>query len=166
MPFLRSIALAIVMAFIMVPAAHAGTMAKKDIVDTAQGAGNFATLVKALDQAGLVTTLKGEGPFTVFAPTDAAFKKLPQGTVEDLLKPENKAKLTSILTYHVVPGKVMAGDIKGKQLQADTVEGTKLSIDATDGVMVGGAKVTKADIETSNGVIHVIDTVLIPGGTT
>lgn len=166
MSFLRSIALATVLAFILAPAAHAGSMAKKDIVDTAKSAGNFATLVKALDQAGLVATLQGEGPFTVFAPTDAAFKKLPQGTVEDLLKPENKAKLTSILTYHVVPGKVMAGDIKGKELQADTVEGTKLSIDATDGVMVGAAKVTKADIEASNGVIHVIDTVLIPGGTT
>jgi len=166
MSFLRSIALATMLALVLAPAAHAGSMAKKDIVETAKGAGNFATLVKALDQAGLVTTLQGEGPFTVFAPTDEAFKKLPQGTVEDLLKPENKAKLTSILTYHVLPGKVMAGDIKGKELQADTVEGTKLSIDATDGVMVGAAKVTKADIEASNGVIHVIDTVLIPGGTT
>jgi len=166
MSFLRSIALATVLALVWAPAAHAGSMAKQDIVETAKGAGNFATLVKALDQAGLVATLQGEGPFTVFAPTDEAFKKLPPGTVEDLLKPENKAKLTSILTYHVLPGKVMAGDIKGKALQADTVEGTKLSIDATDGVMVGAAKVTKADIQASNGVIHVIDTVLIPGSTT
>jgi len=102
----------------------------------------------------------------VFAPTDAAFKKLPEGTVENLLKPENKDKLTSILTFHVVPGKVMSGDIKGKTTQAETVEGGELSIDATDDVMVGNAKVTKADIAASNGVIHVIDTVLMPEGTT
>nr|WP_245410430.1 fasciclin domain-containing protein [Dichotomicrobium thermohalophilum] len=150
----------------MAPAAHAGSMAKKDIVDTAKEAGSFTTLVKALDAAGLVETLKGEGPFTVFAPTDDAFGKLPEGAVEDLLKPENKDKLTAILTYHVVPGKVMSGDIKGKEMQAESVEGTQLSIDATDDVMVGDAKVTKADIEASNGVIHVIDTVLMPEGTT
>lgn len=166
MSVLRSIALAAILAFVLAPAAYAGGMAKKDIVDTAKEAGNFTTLVKALDAAGLVETLKGEGPFTVFAPTDEAFGKLPEGTVQDLLKPENKDKLTAILTYHVVPGKVMAGDIKGKETQADTVEGTKLSIDATDGVMVGDAKVTKADIEASNGVIHVIDAVLMPEGTT
>jgi uncharacterized surface protein with fasciclin (FAS1) repeats len=166
MSVLRSIALATILAFVVAPAAHAGSMAKKDIVETAKEAGDFTTLVKALDAAGLVETLKGEGPFTVFAPSDAAFDKLPDGTVQNLLKPENKDKLTSILTYHVVPGKVMASDVKGKEMQADTVEGTQLSIDATDGVMIGEAKVTKADIEASNGVIHVIDTVLMPEGTT
>ncbi|RIA56580.1 fasciclin domain-containing protein [Dichotomicrobium thermohalophilum] len=166
MSVLRSIAFATIIAFVMAPAAHAGSMAKKDIVDTAKEAGSFTTLVKALDAAGLVETLKGEGPFTVFAPTDDAFGKLPEGAVEDLLKPENKDKLTAILTYHVVPGKVMSGDIKGKEMQAESVEGTQLSIDATDDVMVGDAKVTKADIEASNGVIHVIDTVLMPEGTT
>jgi uncharacterized surface protein with fasciclin (FAS1) repeats len=134
----------------------------KDIVDTAVSAGTFKTLVAAVKAAGLVDTLKGKGPFTVFAPTDAAFSKLPKGTVESLLKPENKAKLTAILTYHVLSGKVMASDIAGKKMAAPTVQGSKVAIDATKGVMVGGAKVTKADIETSNGVIHVIDTVLMP----
>ena len=134
----------------------------KDIVETAVSAGSFKTLVAAVKAAGLVGTLKGKGPFTVFAPTDAAFAKLPKGTVESLLKPENKAKLTAILMYHVLSGKVMASDIAGKKLAAPTVQGSKVAIDATKGVTVGGAKVTKADIETSNGVIHVIDTVLIP----
>jgi uncharacterized surface protein with fasciclin (FAS1) repeats len=166
MSILRSLALAAVLAFVLAPAAQTGSMAKIDVVETAKEAGDFTTLVKALDAAGLVETLKGEGPFTVFAPTDAAFKKLPEGTVENLLKPENKDKLTAILTFHVVPGKVMSGDIKGKTTQAETVEGGELSIDATDDVMVGNAKVTKADIAASNGVIHVIDTVLMPEGTT
>jgi uncharacterized surface protein with fasciclin (FAS1) repeats len=134
----------------------------KDIVDTAVSAGSFKTLVAAVKAAGLVDTLKGKGPFTVFAPTDEAFSKLPKGTVPSLLKPENRDKLKAILTYHVVSGKVMSSDIAGKKMQAATVQGSKLAIDATKGVMVGGAKVVKADINTSNGVIHVIDKVLIP----
>ena len=141
--------------------AFAGDM-KKDIVDTAAGAGSFTTLVAAVQAAGLVDTLKGEGPFTVFAPDDAAFEKLAAGTVEDLLKPENRDKLVSILTYHVVPGKISAADVTGKTTDATTVEGSDISVDGTDGVKINGAMVTTADIETSNGVIHVIDTVLIP----
>ena len=133
-----------------------------DIVDTAVSAGNFNTLVAAVKAAGLVDTLKGEGPFTVFAPTDEAFAKLPAGTVEDLLKPENKEKLVGILTYHVIPGKVMSGDIAGKKTDVATVQGSKLSVDATSGVKVDNASVTTADIEASNGVIHVIDTVVLP----
>lgn len=136
--------------------------AKKDIVDTAVEAGSFKTLVAAVQAAGLVETLKGKGPFTVFAPTDDAFKKLPAGTVENLLKPENKAKLAAILTYHVVPGKVMSGDLAGKTVEAKTVQGSKVGIDATSGVKVDNANVVKADIVTSNGVIHVIDTVILP----
>ena len=112
--------------------------------------------------AGLVDTLKGDGPFTVFAPTDEAFAKLPAGTVETLLKPENKDQLVAVLTYHVVPGKVMSGDIAGKKLQAATVQGQKVSVDATNGVKIDNATVVSADIETSNGVIHVIDTVILP----
>lgn len=147
------------------PAEAAGThkSAKADIVDTAVAAGQFKTLVAAVQAAGLVETLKGDGPFTVFAPTDAAFGALPEGTVEDLLKPENRAKLQAILTYHVIPGKVRSGDIAGKRLNADTVQGSALSVDATNGgVRVGTANVVKADIETANGIIHVIDSVLIP----
>jgi uncharacterized surface protein with fasciclin (FAS1) repeats len=133
-----------------------------DIVDTAVSAGSFNTLVAALKAAGLVDTLKGPGPFTVFAPTDDAFAKLPAGTVEDLLKPENKAKLVSILTYHVVAGKVTAKEVMGMHM-AKTVNGQDLTIKASKGVvMVGGAKVIKADILCTNGVIHVIDTVLLP----
>jgi len=127
----------------------------------ASGAGNFSTLVTAIKAAGLVETLQGPGPFTVFAPTDAAFAKLPQGTLEDLLKPENKAKLAGILTYHVVPGKVMAADVK--TMMAKTVNGQELDIKVTDGaVTVNNAKVTKTDIAAKNGVIHVIDSVLMP----
>jgi uncharacterized surface protein with fasciclin (FAS1) repeats len=134
----------------------------KDIVDTAVAAGQFNTLAAALKAAGLVDTLKGAGPFTVFAPTDAAFAKLPKGTVEDLLKPENKAKLTAILTYHVVPGKVMAADVV-KVKDAKTVQGGVIKVNATGGkVMVDNATVVKTDIAASNGVIHVIDTVLMP----
>jgi uncharacterized surface protein with fasciclin (FAS1) repeats len=134
-----------------------------DIVDTAIKAGQFKTLVVALKAAGLVDTLKGTGPFTVFAPTDAAFKKLPKGTVENLLKPENKAKLVQILTYHVVPGKIMSANLAGKKTDAKTVEGQMLAIDATmDGVTVNGAKIVSADSVADNGVIHVIDTVVIP----
>ncbi len=134
----------------------------KDIVDTAAGNKDFSTLVQAVKAAGLVDTLKGEGPFTVFAPTNAAFEKLPAGTVENLLKPENKDQLTKILTYHVLPGKVMSADIKGKTLSPKTVQGSTVDVDATSGVKVGGATVTTADIEASNGVIHVIDTVIMP----
>jgi uncharacterized surface protein with fasciclin (FAS1) repeats len=134
-----------------------------DIVDTAASAGSFETLVTAVEAAGLVETLKGQGPFTVFAPTDEAFAKLPEGTVDDLLKPENKDQLVAILTYHVVPGKTMSSDIAGKELEVATVEGSEVTIDATDGaVKVDDATVTQADIETDNGVIHVIDTVIAP----
>ena len=137
-----------------------------DIVDTAVSAGQFNTLVTAVQAAGLVETLKSDGPFTVFAPTDAAFAKLPAGTVENLLKPENKDQLISVLTYHVVSGKIMSADIAGKIAMVQTVQGSKVSVNATDGrynlVMVDAAKVVSADIETSNGVIHVIDTVLLP----
>jgi uncharacterized surface protein with fasciclin (FAS1) repeats len=132
-----------------------------DIVETAVSAGSFKTLAAALQAAGLVDTLKGKGPFTVFAPTDEAFAKLPEGTVETLLKPENKAKLTAILTYHVVPGSVKAADVV-KLTSAKTVQGQSVMIDAKDGVKINNANVIKADIETSNGVIHVIDTVLLP----
>ena len=133
-----------------------------DIVDTAVSNGSFKTLVTALKAAGLVDTLKGAGPFTVFAPTDDAFAKLPAGTVDNLLKPENKKQLVSILTYHVVPGKVMSKDLAGKKTMAKTVEGTEVSIDPTNGVKVDNANVVKADIDTSNGVIHVIDAVIMP----
>ncbi|MEX6633285.1 fasciclin domain-containing protein [Hyphococcus sp. ECK-19] len=135
---------------------------KADIVDTAIKAGSFSTLVAAVQAAGLEATLRSEGPFTVFAPTDDAFAKLPDGTVESLLLPENKDKLVSILTYHVLPGAVMSEDIAGKQLEVKTVQGTTVSVDATDGVKIDNANVVKADIKTSNGVIHVIDTVLMP----
>jgi uncharacterized surface protein with fasciclin (FAS1) repeats len=134
----------------------------KDIVDTAVGAGQFKTLAAALKAAGLVETLKGTGPFTVFAPTDEAFAKLPKGTVEDLLKPENKAKLTAILTYHVVPGRVMAADVV-KVKEAKTVQGGSIKVNAAGGkVMVDAATVVKTDIGASNGVIHVVDSVLMP----
>ncbi len=130
-----------------------------DIVDTAIAAGNFKTLVKAVQEAGLVDTLKGQGPFTVFAPTDAAFAKLPAGTLDGLLK--DKDKLAQILTYHVVPGKVTAADIKPGEVK--TVEGQSLKLRRKGrAVMVNNAKVTSADIMASNGVIHVIDTVMIP----
>ncbi len=134
----------------------------KNIVETAVSAGSFNTLVAAVKAAGLVETLSGAGPFTVFAPTDETFAKLPAGTLEDLLKPENKAKLTSILTYHVVAGNVMAADVVKLQT-ARTVNGQSLAILTEDGkVTVGGARVVNTDIATSNGVIHVIDTVLLP----
>jgi uncharacterized surface protein with fasciclin (FAS1) repeats len=133
-----------------------------DIVDTAITAGSFKTLVAAVQAAGLVDTLKGKGPFTVFAPTDEAFAKLPKGTVEDLLKPENKAKLVAILTYHVVAGKVMAADVAGKKIMAKSVQGSEITVDGTKGVMVDNATVVKADIVADNGVIHVIDTVIMP----
>ncbi len=134
----------------------------KDIVDTAVGAGTFKTLATALQAAGLVDTLKGTGPFTVFAPTDAAFAALPAGTVENLLKPENKQQLIAVLTYHVVPGKVTAAQVTGLS-EAATVQGGKLAVASADGaVSVGGARVVTADVMASNGVIHVIDKVLLP----
>jgi uncharacterized surface protein with fasciclin (FAS1) repeats len=136
--------------------------AQKDIVETAVNAGQFKTLAAALGAANLVTTLKGSGPFTVFAPTDAAFAKLPAGTVENLLKPENKDQLVAILTYHVVPGKVTAADVV-KLKEAKTVNGKMLDIETKgDSVMVNDARVTATDIGASNGVIHVIDTVILP----
>lgn len=133
-----------------------------DIVDTAASADQFSTLVAAVKAAGLVETLKSDGPFTVFAPTNDAFAALPAGTVENLLKPENKEQLVAVLTYHVIPGKVMSSDIAGKTAQVETVQGSALSIDATSGVMIDNAMVTTADIITSNGVIHVIDKVVLP----
>ncbi|WP_171210927.1 fasciclin domain-containing protein [Ruegeria sp. HKCCA5426] len=133
----------------------------KDIVDTAVGAGSFETLVAAVQAAELVDTLKGEGPFTVFAPNDEAFAALPEGTVETLLKPENKDQLVAILTYHVVPGKVMSGDLSD-DMKAATVQGGEITIDLDNGVMINDASVVQADIETSNGVIHVIDKVILP----
>ncbi len=135
--------------------------ATKDIVDTASEAGSFGTLLAAAEAAGLVDTLKSEGPFTVFAPTDEAFAALPEGTVEELLKPENKDQLAAILTYHVVPGKVMSTDLTD-DMEAATVQGDTVMIDLDDGVKVDAANVTTADIETSNGVIHVIDAVIMP----
>jgi uncharacterized surface protein with fasciclin (FAS1) repeats len=133
-----------------------------DILDTAVSAGDFTTLVTAVKAAGLVEILKGDGPFTVFAPNDEAFTKLPAGTVEELLKPENKEQLVAILTYHIVPGKIMSGDIYGKMVEIETIYASPLSVDATDGVKVVYATVVSADIEASNGVIHVINRVVLP----
>ncbi|MFT5603558.1 MAG: putative surface protein with fasciclin (FAS1) repeats [Paracoccaceae bacterium] len=134
----------------------------QDIVDTAIAAGQFETLIAAVQAADLVETLKSEGPFTVFAPTDAAFAALPAGTVADLLKPENKDQLIAVLTYHVIPGAVMSDDIAGMKLMVATVQGSEVSIDATMGVKIDDATVVKADIKTSNGVIHIIDKVILP----
>ena len=130
----------------------------KDIVDTAVGAGNFKTLATALQAAGLIDTLKGKGPFTVFAPTDAAFAKIPKADLDKLLA--DKAKLTSVLTYHVVPGKVMAKDVKAGKVK--TVQGGEITVATTGGVTVDGAKVSATDIVADNGVIHVIDSVIMP----
>lgn len=132
-----------------------------DIVDTAVAAGNFTTLVAAVTAAGLVDTLKGPGPFTVFAPTDAAFAALPAGTVEDLLKPENKDKLIAILTYHVVPGAVMSKDLT-EGMMAKTVQGGEVTFTLDGGAKVNGATISTADIVATNGVIHVIDAVILP----
>jgi uncharacterized surface protein with fasciclin (FAS1) repeats len=138
------------------------TSSKADIVDTAVAAGQFNTLAAALEAAGLVDTLKSEGPFTVFAPTDEAFAALPEGTVETLLKPENRDQLVSILTYHVVPGKVMASDVVSLS-EATTVNGSDIAIKVMDGsVHINDATVIAADVNASNGVIHVIDTVILP----
>ncbi len=156
---LRKLAMAGVAGALVASASFAG--GNKDIVDTAVGAGSFETLVAAVQAAELVDTLKGEGPFTVFAPTDEAFAALPDGTVETLLKPENKDQLIAVLTYHVVPGKVMSGDLSD-DMTAATVQGGEVTIDLDNGVMVNDASVVQADIETSNGVIHVIDKVILP----
>ena len=142
--------------------ASAQPMMKKDIVDTAVAAGSFNTLVAAVQAAGLVDALKGDGPLTVFAPTDAAFAALPEGTVENLLKPENKEQLQGILLYHVVSGKIMAADI-GSGASPATLQGASIDVvGSSSGVTVNGANVVTADIETSNGVIHVIDAVILP----
>lgn len=142
-------------------AAKTGEMAKMNIVETASGMNNFTTLVAAVKAADLVETLSGKGPFTVFAPTNEAFAKLPKGTVEELLKPENKAKLQKILKFHVVPGKIMAADVK--TMAAPTASGDNAAVVVKDGVVTyGGQKVIKTDIVTSNGVIHWIDGVAMP----
>ncbi len=153
------IALTAVASFMSAPAFAAGH--SMDIVDTAVANGSFTTLATALTAAGLVETLKGEGPFTVFAPTDAAFAALPAGTVDELLKPENKDQLVAILTYHVVPGKVMSADLTEGQ-KAATVQGTEVTITLDGGAKVNGAMISMPDVEASNGVIHVIDTVIMP----
>ena len=162
MRIVRTLTIGLLAFSLVAQADHHAKMSKADIVDTAVEAGQFGTLAAALEAAGLVDTLKGDGPFTVFAPTDAAFAKLPEGTVETLLKPENKDQLVSILTYHVVPGKVEASEVVALN-KAKTVNGKDVSIRVSEGsVMVDGAKVTATDIEASNGVIHVIDTVILP----
>jgi uncharacterized surface protein with fasciclin (FAS1) repeats len=138
--------------------AHAS---EPDIVDTAVAAGGFKTLVAAVQAADLVDTLKGPGPFTVFAPTDEAFAKLPAGTVQDLLKPENKAQLVKVLTYHVLPGKVMSTDL-ADGMMAKTVEGSDVTVRTQPAVMIEDANVIQADVEASNGVIHAIDSVIMP----
>ncbi len=158
---MKRIALALALSLLSLSLA-ASAASRKDIVDTAVAAGNFKTLAAALKAAGLVDTLKGNGPFTVFAPTDEAFAKLPAGTVDNLLKPENHDKLVAILTYHVVAGKVMASDVV-KLHEAKTVNGKDVKIMADGGkVMVDNANVVKTDIVCSNGVIHVIDSVILP----
>ena len=164
MKMIRNILLtALLSSTVALPLAQASDDAASpgDIVAVASSAGSFKTLVAAIKAAGLVDTLQGQGPFTVFAPTDKAFAKLPAGTVDDLLKPENKEKLVAILTYHVLPGKVMAADVK--TMMSKTVNGKELSIKVEDGkVTVNDAKVVKADVAASNGVIHAIDSVVLP----
>lgn len=133
-----------------------------DILETAADHGGFKTLLAAVKAAGLNETLKGSGPFTLFAPSDDAFKRLPDGAVDRFLKPENKSELTRILSYHVVAGKIASADLKGKKFDRKTVEGAELAIDGTNGVMVNKSKVVTPDIKASNGVIHVLDSVLMP----
>jgi uncharacterized surface protein with fasciclin (FAS1) repeats len=163
----KTFAFATVAAVVLTVAASGTTAVRaetRDVVDTAIAAGSFKTLAKALDAAGLVTTLKGAGPFTVFAPTDEAFAKLPNGTLETLLKPENKEKLRRILTYHVVAGNVMASDVVKLQ-SAKAVSGDTITVKVQDGVVhLDNATVTSADVNASNGVIHVIDSVILPKG--
>lgn len=160
----RTLATLFAMAFLGTGVASADSHGMKDdIVGTAISAGSFKTLVTAVEAAGLVDTLKGPGPITVFAPTDEAFAKLPAGILDDLLKPENRDRLVAILTYHVVPGQVMSGDIAGKATRVATVQGAPIDVDATGStVKVNGATVVSADVAASNGVIHVIDTVILP----
>jgi len=162
MTTIKKMVLAIAMTILPLTASAMDHGMKKDIVDTAVANGSFKTLVAAVKAAGLVETLKGKGPFTVFAPTDAAFAKLPEGTVASLLKPENKSKLVAILTHHVLAGAVPSSAVIGKKLSPKTVNVTSLSVDGTKGVMVSGAKVIAADVKASNGVIHAIDKVLLP----
>ena len=157
--FFNIVAIAVIALSVSIGAASATS---KNIVETAVQSGKFNTLVAALKAAGLVNTLNGKGPFTVFAPSDTAFSKLPAGTVDGLLKPENKAKLVSILAYHVIPGKVMSGDIAGNKISVKTVQGSKIAVDAMYGVKINDSNVVSADIAATNGVIHVIDKVLIP----
>ncbi|MBK1669039.1 Nex18 symbiotically induced protein [Rhodovibrio sodomensis] len=158
---LRRIVLALASLVLVSGTATAGM--NKSVVDIAAGDDRFETLVQAVQAADLAETLSGEGPFTVFAPTDEAFANLPEGTVENLLKPENRDQLRAILTYHVVPEEVPSSAIAGKTLQADTVNGKPLGIDASGGgVEVGNANVVAADVSASNGVIHVVDTVIMP----
>lgn len=157
---MRSVGFAVILAVLLGATGIQARAADKDIVDTAVAAGSFHTLAAALQAAGLVDTLKGSGPFTVFAPTDDAFNKLPAGTVESLLKPENREKLRAILTYHVVAGELTAAEVM-KLSSIKTLNGQSVTISTNDG-MVNNAKVVKADIHASNGVIHVIDTVLLP----
>ena len=163
----NTFALGTLVAVVLAVAVSGSTVVRaetRDVVDTAVAAGSFKTLAKALDAAGLVTTLKGAGPFTVFAPTDEAFAKLPAGTLETLLKPENREKLRRILTYHVVSGKVMASDAMKLQ-SAKAVSGDTITVKAENGVVhVDSATVTSADVTASNGVIHVIDSVILPKG--
>ena len=159
---MKPIKTAIISAMVLALGTGSSLAMNKDIVDTAAGNTDFETLVAAVQAAGLVDTLKGEGPFTVFAPTDDAFAALGS-TVDELLKPENKDKLTAVLTYHVVPGKVMSSDLTDDAMVA-TVQGSDVTIDLDNGPMVNDANVTTADIETSNGVIHVIDKVIVPEG--
>jgi uncharacterized surface protein with fasciclin (FAS1) repeats len=162
MHMLMTVALGMVAALAAAGVPAGAPAQQKDIVETAVAAGSFNTLAKALTAAGLVDTLKGPGPFTVFAPTDEAFAKLPAGTLDTLLKPENKEKLRRILTYHVVPGKVMAADVV-KLHSAKAVSGDTITIKTSGGkVMVDNADVVKTDIGASNGVIHVIDAVILP----
>ncbi|WP_343503295.1 fasciclin domain-containing protein [Alloyangia pacifica] len=158
---IRMTSVALTAAMLTAAPALADSHMGKTIVEIAQDAGSFSTLLAAAEAAGLVETLNGDGPFTVFAPTDEAFAALPEGTVDTLLMPENKDKLTAILTYHVVPGKVMSSDLTNGMM-AETVQGESLEIMTEGGVTVGGVNVTQPDIEASNGVIHVIDGVLMP----
>ena len=157
--FFNIVSIAVIALSLSIGAASATS---KNIVETAVQSGKFNTLVAALKAAGLVNTLNGKGPFTVFAPSDTAFSKLPAGTVDGLLKPENKAKLVSILAYHVIPGKIMSGDIAGKKISVKTVQGSEISVDAMYGVKINDSNVVSADIAATNGIIHVIDKVLIP----
>ena len=162
MTAIKQMVLAIALTIIPLSAYAMDHKMKRDIVDTAVANGSFKTLVAAVKAAGLVDTLKSKGPFTVFAPTDSAFAKLPKGTIENLLKPENKSKLVAILKHHVLPGSVPSTSVVGKKLSPKTVNGTSLSIDGSMGVMVSGAKVVVADVKASNGIIHAIDKVLLP----